>query len=127
MPDSMVNYLRYYGPHFNKNLFEFAVSLMTKETGGKEIPIKPYTKDQVDELLQKFGIKLKYNQMYDAAFVANMGKADFYNSSIIDEQHLAYYVRDVIDDVDGYDGIAFNRWYADMCCKGIAIDWDDVL
>ena len=51
MPDSMVNYLRYYGPHFNKNLFEFAVSLMTKETGGKEIPIKPYTKDQVDELL----------------------------------------------------------------------------
>jgi hypothetical protein len=36
-------------------------------------------------------------------------------------------VRDVIDDVDGYDGIAFNRWYADMSCKGIAIDWDEVL
>ena len=65
--------------------------------------------------------------MYDAAFVANMCKADFLGTSILDEQHLVYYVRDVIDDVDGYDGIAFNRWYADMCCKGIAIDWDDVL
>lgn len=30
---------------------------------------------------------------------------------------------DVIDDVDGYDGIAFNRWYADMCRKGIQVDW----
>lgn len=33
------------------------------------------------------------------------------------------YVKDVIDDVDGYDGIAFNRWYADMCRKGIQVDW----
>lgn len=29
----------------------------------------------------------------------------------------------VIDNVDGYDGIAFNRWYADMCRKGIQVDW----
>ena len=26
------------------------------------------------------------------------------------------------DDVDVYDGIAFNRWYADMCRKGIQVD-----
>jgi hypothetical protein len=26
---------------------------------------------------------------------------------------LALYVKDVIDDEDGYDGIVFNRWYAD--------------
>lgn len=31
--------------------------------------------------------------------------------------------RVIIDDVDGYDGIAFNRWYADMCRKGIQVDW----
>lgn len=37
--------------------------------------------------------------------------------------HLCLYVKDVIDDVDGYDGIAFNRWYADMCRKGIQVDW----
>ena len=127
MPDSMINYLRYYGPHFNKNLFEFAVGLMTKNVNGSELPIKPFTREQVDQMLTKHGVKLKYNQLYDAAFVANMCKADFYNSSIVDEQHIAYYVRDVIDDSDGYDGIAFNRWYADMSYKGIAIDWDDVL
>lgn len=40
-----------------------------------------------------------------------------------DGLHLCLYVKDVIDDVDGYDGIAFNRWYADMCRKGIQVDW----
>lgn len=26
---------------------------------------------------------------------------------------------------DGYDGIVFNSWYADMCRKGVQIDWYD--
>ena len=42
-----------------------------------------------------------------------MGNNDFMGSSIIDEKHLSLYVKDVIDDKDGYDGIVFNRWYAD--------------
>lgn len=58
-----------------------------------------------------------------AVFVANMCKADYLGSSVPDGLHLCLYVKDVIDDVDGYDGIAFNRWYADMCRKGIQVDW----
>ena len=54
-------------------------------------------------------------------------RADFLHSSIMDEQHLALYIKDVIDDVDGYDGIIFNRWYADMCRKGIPIDWESFI
>lgn len=60
---------------------------------------------------------------YDAVFAANMCKADYLGSSITDEKHLCLYVKDVIDDVDGYDGIVFNRWYADMCRKGVQVDW----
>lgn len=41
------------------------------------------------------------------------------------KKHLCLYVKDVIDDVDGYDGIVFNRWYADMCRKGVQVDWYD--
>ena len=37
------------------------------------------------------------------------------------------YVKDVIDDVDDYDGLVFNRWYTDMCRTGIAIDWEEML
>jgi hypothetical protein len=56
-----------------------------------------------------------------------MCKADFLGSSITDERHLALYVKDVIDDVDAPDGLAFNSFYADMCYMGIAIDWEEML
>lgn len=48
------------------------------------------------------------------------------DGGITDEKHLCFYVKDVIDDdVDGYDGIVFNHWYADMCRKGVQVDWYD--
>ena len=127
MPDAMVAYMRHYGPHFNRKLLEFAVSLMTKKSDGKEVRITPYTKDQIKNMLNSHGIVLKNDQLYDSVYVANMCKADFLGSSVIDERHLAMYIQDVIDDPDGYDGIVFNRWYADMCYTGVAIDWEEML
>jgi hypothetical protein len=127
MPEAMVAYMRHYGPHFNRKLFEFAVSLMTKEQNGKETRVTPYSKEQVKNLLGSNGITLRNDQLYDSAYVACMCKADFLGSSISDEKHLAMYIKDVIDDPDGYDGIVFNRWYADMCYTGVAIDWEEML
>ena len=123
----MVNYLRYNGPHFNKKLCQFAVSMMEKKVGSTMVKITPYTKENVDQILQRNGIKLEHNQLYDYVYVANMCKADFLGSSVVDENHLAKYVKDVIDDADAYDGIVFDRWYADMCRKGIAIDWENTI
>ena len=51
----------------------------------------------------------------------------FLKSSIVDDYHMALYIKDVIDDEDGYDGIVFNRWYADMSKKGVPIDWAELL
>lgn len=126
-PEGMVNYLRYNGPHFNKKLCDFAVSLMKKRIGSALIPITPMSKEEVDKLLADNRIVVKGGQLYDSVFVANMCKADFLDSSVIDLGHLAKYIKDVLDDDDAYDGIVFNRWYADMCRKGVAIDWDAVL
>ena len=119
-PEAMKNYLKYYGEHFNKKLCTFAVSKMKHNK-----PVVP--KDKVDESLARFGIKLEHNELYDYVFVYNMGNNDFLGSSLIDEKHLAMYVKDVIDDKDGYDGIVFNRWYADMVIQGIPIEWEDML
>ena len=119
-PSSMKRYLKYYGPHFNKKLCQFAVSKMNH---GKE----PVQKEKVSEILQRNGVILKNNELYDFVYVYNMGNNDFIGSSIIDETHLALYVKDVIDDKDGYDGIVFNRWYADTVTQGIPIEWDDML
>lgn len=122
-PIAMTSYLRHYGWHFNRKTLEFAVSKMTKN----DVPIQMLTREKIDSLLKAYNIVLKDNQLYDYVYVANMCKADFMGSSITDEEHLAKYIKDVIDDEDAYDGIVFNRWYADMCKKGIPIDWEDML
>ena len=127
LPEDMMNYLRYNGRHFNKKLLEFAVDKMTTKENGEEKKIQPMTKKQLENLLDKYSIKLENNVLYDAVYVANMCKADFLGSSVIDEGHLALYVKDVIDDVDGYEGLVFNRWYADTVRKGIPVDWSEVL
>lgn len=115
-------YIKLYGPHFTKALCEFACKLMEKENG----PITPYTKKEVEDKLTKYGIQLKYNKLSDAVYVANMCKADFLGSSIPnDDQHLCLYIKDVIDDPDGYDGQIFYRWLADMEGMGISIDWEE--
>ena len=126
-PREMLIYMRNYGPHFNRKLYEFAASLMTKKVDGIEQKVVPYTKEQVDSMLKKYNVVIMKNQLYDACYVATMCKADFLGTSILDQQHLVLYVKDVIDDVDAADGTTFNRWYADMCYNGIAIDWEEML
>lgn len=127
-PKYMDLYLSYNGPHFNENLLNLATSLMVVRDNGKKTRLTPYSIKEVDEILKKYNITLinKYG-MYDYVYVANMCKADFLNDSVPDEEHLAKYVKNVIDDVDGYDGIVFNRWYADMCKKGIPINWKEMI
>lgn len=129
LPEGMTNYLKYYGRHFNRKLCEFAVSKMKSKNSstGKLESIKVIDKEKIDKLLETYNIQLEYNELYDYIYVAHMCKADFLGSSIIDEKHLCMYIKDVIDDPDGYDGIVFNRWYADMCRKGIPIDWEEML
>ena len=119
-PTSMKQYLKYYGEHFNKKLCEFAVNKMNH---GK----MPVGKEKIDEILTKYSIKLEHNELQDYVYVYNMGYNDYMGSSITDEKHLAMYVKDVIDDKDGYNGIVFNRWYADMVFQGIPIEWEDML
>lgn len=126
-PKAMIAYLRNYGPHFNKKLCEFAAKNMTAIIDGEEKPIRAYSKEEVESILNNYGITLKNNQLHDEVYVANMCKADFLGKSVQNESYLALYVRDVIDDVDAPDGLLFNRWYADMCYKGIAIEWEDML
>lgn len=129
MPEDMKHYLRYNGRHFNRKLCDFAISKMksTNPSTGEVVHVVRLDKEAVDALLKTYRIEIKNNQLYDYVYVANMCKADFLGSSVPDEQHLCKYVRDVIDDVDGYDGIVFNRWYADMCRQGIPVSWSDML
>lgn len=124
MPEDLAIYMSHNGPHFNRLACEFAVSQMYK---GDEDYIEPISKKEVDIILDKFGVKVKHNILYDATYVANMCKADYLGSSVKGEEELAKYVRDTLDDPDGAEGLTFNRWITDMKWLGIPIPWEDFL
>lgn len=128
-PAGMVNYMRNYGKHFNKKMYEFAVSKMYKvnKTNNSKETSKPMTKDEYDATMKKFGIVLNNDVLYDGMYVMSMAASDFMGSSLPDEHHVALYVKDYIDDPDQVDGFVFNRFYADCVLKGEPIEWDDML
>ena len=127
IPEGMMYYINHYGPHFNKKLCKEAASRMYKEENGEKKYITPYTKAEVDQLLEAYGIKLKHNKLYDAVYVANMCKADFLGKSVPNEEYLAKYIKDVIDDADAEEGYVFNRFYADCMFMNNPIDWDEMV
>ena len=117
-------YLAENGWHFNKRACEDAVRMMKRKgPSGKAEPLDPWNKEQVDELLQKYGIKLENKIGHDYVYVANMAKADFFKSSLPDEQKVAQYVKDVVDDVDAADGEIFIGWYAKAIARRMPVDW----
>lgn len=127
IPDGMKRYINNYGCHFNKKLCEEAVSRMYKDVNGRKEYIKPYTKEDVDGMLEAYGVKVKRNKLYDAVYVANMCQADFLGKSVPTEEHLCKYVRDVLDDADAEEGYVFNRFYADTIFMNNPIEWDDMV
>jgi hypothetical protein len=123
-PSGMKEYLSVYGWHFNNKMCDFAVSKMTKSNNQN---INRFNKDEIDNILKRNSIVIKNDIGYDKVFVANMCITDYYGSSVIDENRLAKFIKDYLDDPDGYDEVAFTRYYADCIAKGVIIPWEDVV
>lgn len=122
-PQGMINYLRYNGPHFTKKLADFAVSKMKKD--GKRL--QRLEKEQVDNILKSANVQIMNDYLYDTVYLANMAKADYFGSSITTDTNLAKFIKDYLDDEDGYDGIAFNRFLADCARKGVVVNWEEMI
>jgi len=88
------------------------------DDSGKKTPITPVNKEDVDKLLERQGIVLENKYAYDYVFAANMCIADYFGSSVPDQQHLALFIKDYVDDPDGYPELPFTRFYADCIGTG---------
>lgn len=122
-PLGMKKYLSYYGWHFSKQMFEWAISNMKSKNNN----IHKLTKEEVDNMLLKNNVTIENKISYDYVYVANMASFDYLNSSIPDEKHLAMFIKDYVDDTDGYSELPFTRFYADCIGKGIPINWGDMI
>ena len=127
-PSGMEDYLAIYGWHFSKKMCDWAVSEMyKKDANGKHVALIPMAKNTVDELLKRYSVNLNNKNGYDYVFAANMCMADYMGSSIEDERHMALFIKDYVDDQDGYSELPFTRFYADCIGSGKPIIWEDML
>ncbi len=128
IPEDMEQYLSYYGMNFNKKLCEFAVGMMERiDVNGAPVKLIPMKLEDLKALLESNKIEIDQKDWYNALYIANMVKADYWGSSIEDDAHLAKYVEDVICDVDAADGQTFARFLADCSVKGVPIYWNLML
>lgn len=128
IPEDMKTYLSYYGMNFSKKLYEFAVDNMRRESAdGKLERVKPMMVDELKSLLSKYKVDIENNDLYNAMYLAAMVKADYWGSSIEDDEHLAKYIEDTLCDVDAAEGQVFARYLADCSVKGCIIHWNEML
>ena len=123
LPSGMERYLSAYGWHFSKAACEFAVSMMRDKCGSK---VEMCKKEDLMEMAKNFKCEIEAKG-YDAVYVAAMVQADFWGGSICSDERKCRYMADVFSDKDGYDGMVFTRWYADMVAKGEPIIWEDLM
>lgn len=119
-PSAKEMYIVEMGWHFNEKACQYAVQYL-KDRNNK--PIKPYSKEEVDELLKKQNVTLQNNKGWDYVYVANMAKSDMDGSPLADDKSIANYVKIVIDDVDAADGEIMGCWYVKMIFRHIPVDW----
>jgi hypothetical protein len=126
LPEELVKYFRINGMHFNRRMYEFAVSLMyTEDANGTREPVKPVTREQFEAVMQRHGVELPKGTLCDGMYVWSMACADF-PESLPDDKARAEYVREYLTDPDQRDGFVFNRFYNDTVFNGIPIDWEYV-
>ena len=113
-------YLAENGWHFNKKACEYALQYL-KGRDGKTI--KPYSKQEVDDMLKRHGITLENNKGWDYVYVASMAKSDMDGSPLADEKSIASYIKVVIDDADAADGEVMACWYVKMLRRRNPVDW----
>ena len=125
LPAGMEAYLSHHGHHFSKPMLEWAASLMEDRRGNK---VSVPEKKEFDEKMRSYSQKLQRNEgYYDGIYVWCMATSDYLGSSVIDEQHLAMFVKDYIDDIDGNPTRAFDEFTMNCQAKGVDIPWEDII
>lgn len=118
------DYVAEYGLHFNKKLYEFAVSMMVDRNGNK---MPPMTKEQVSEWLKTQGVTIKNDKGHDVPYVYQMRKSDSWGGSLATDKQLAMAISEYLDDKDGNPTQAFDCFVVNCRAKGVPIFWDEML
>lgn len=118
--DGYNDYVSKHGLHFTKALQEYASKQMVNSNNQEHT----WTSEQVQNVCDVLNLKIpNTSTIEDVTYTANMAYADFY-PELLNEHQCIKYAAAVANDKDGYTGIQFCRWVADVVGKKENIDWD---
>lgn len=118
--DGYNDYVSKHGLHFTKALQEYASKQMVNSNNQEHT----WASEQVQNVCNVLNLKIPdTSTIEDVTYTANMAYADFYPELLNEHQCIKYAVA-VANDKDGYTGIQFCRWVADVVGKKGNIDWD---
>lgn len=113
------DYVNKNGLHFTRSLQEYA----SKQMVNSNSLVHVWTAEQVQNVCDVLNLEIpSTSTIDDVTYTANMAYADFYPELLSEHQCIKYAVA-VANDKDGYEGIQFCRWVADIAGKGETIDW----
>lgn len=116
-----LEYVEKHGYHFTDILAEHASKMMINANGQTHT----WTASQIKKSIENIGLSIPNKvTIGDITYSANMAYADFYPDVIKDETACLKYALKIANDPDGYNGIIFCRWTADVIGKAIKIDWE---
>lgn len=118
------DYIKDHGYHFTEDLADYAISKMVNVDNTKS----RISKTQIELYMNQHGLSIPVkSNLYDILYTANMAYADFYPKLLDSVDKCIEYAFSVVEDVDGYEGVAFCRWIADIMGKNVKINWDNFI
>lgn len=111
------------GMHFSEALATHASSMMSNADGKEHT----WSVEDVKSAFAALGYTLRGGYTWgDVTYMANMLYADYGQclKTDVEAVKMAYAIT---GDPDGYDGMIFNRYTADIMEKGVCIPWDEVM
>lgn len=117
-------YLEKYGKHFTIKLADFASKQMINSDGTN----KHWDVTDIKQIIDELGYIIPLSSTIgDIIYTTNMAYADFYPLLLKDAKSCVRYAMEIAGDKDGYEGIQFCRWMADVKNKNLEIDWNSFI
>lgn len=114
-------YVEKHGYHFTDELAEYASKMMVNASGQSH----SWTATQVKRSMESLNLSIPNTVTTgDVTYLANMYFADLYPDPLKDEASCLRAAYKIANDPDGYEGMIFCRWTADVMGKAIKLDWE---
>lgn len=117
-------YVKKHGYHFTDALAEHASRMMENANGQSH----SWTAAQVKRSIESLGLSIPDSVTNgDVTYLANMYYADLYPDPLKDEASCLRAAYKIANDPDGYEGMIFCRWSADIIGKAVSINWENFI